>query len=156
VPGYLKFPLCRWQRSVTQLWLSWTLCSSIFLWWHVIDISMTQLISTKWQASLPRTVLQQTFWCKEVTSSEVKQVKNCLTPAPGTHRFSQMLVTNYHCTLQNIPEEWRSHLHGGRSLQSCAVFFYLLCTVNQFKCHIMYLAVCFSLSARYIFVPCYF
>jgi len=138
-----------------QLWLSWTSCSSMFLWWDVIDISRTQHISTKWQALLPRTVLQRTFWYKEVTSSKVKQVKNCLTPEVGTHRLSQTLVTNYHSMLQNIPEEQRSHLHGGRSLQSCAVF-YMLCTVNQFECHIIYLAVCLSLYARNNFVPCYF
>jgi len=127
----------------------------MFLWWDVIDISRAQLISTKWQPSLPRTVLQRTFWRKEVTSSKVKQVKNCLTPEGGTHRLSQMLVANYHSTLQNIPEERRSHLHEGRSLQSYAVF-YMLCTVNRFNCHIMYLAVCFTLSARNIFVPRYF
>jgi len=57
-----------------------------------------------------------------VTSSEVKHIKNRLTPEAGTHRLSQTLVTNYHCTLQNIPGERRSHSHRGKSLQSCAVF----------------------------------
>jgi hypothetical protein len=44
--------------------------------------------------------------------------QDCLIFEGGTNRLSRKSVNNCQSTLRNIPEERRSHLHGGGSLES--------------------------------------
>jgi hypothetical protein len=46
---------------------------------------------------------------------------DCLTLKEGTDRLPETSVRNYHYTLRNKPEERRSHLYRGGSLQSRSV-----------------------------------
>jgi hypothetical protein len=66
------------------------------------------------------------FWGNiSVPSARVKQSKKNSTSSVkmGPIHCLELLVTKYHCTLGNVSEEWRSHLHHGRSLKSRSLFY---------------------------------